>query len=233
ALDAVSFAVQSRVTGIIGANGAGKSSLLNILSGAQQPTQGTVTCDGTPLYGKARRSLLPQIALMPQTYSFPGELSVLEFVSQLAWMRGVPRRDCLAQAHEAIEQVQLSDRAQRRMGSLSGGMVRRVGLAQALVAHPELLILDEPTTGLDPEQRAVLRQIISNLPGSAKVIISSHIMEDIENVAERVVVLDHGRLICHEDLSTFQARARAAVGTSAAEAAFLATISESRSVRGV
>ncbi len=232
-MDAISFALESRVTGIIGANGAGKSTLLNILSGAQQPTQGAVTCDGTPLYGKNRRSLLPQIALMPQIYSFPGELSVLEFVSHLAWMRGVPKKDCTVQALGAIEQVQLSDRAQQRMGSLSGGMVRRVGLAQALVAHPKLLILDEPTTGLDPEQRAVLRQIISDLPGGAKVIISSHIMEDIENFAKRVMVLDHGRLLCHEDLPAFQARGKAAAGTSAAEAAFLAIISESRSARGV
>jgi ABC-2 type transport system ATP-binding protein len=218
----------SGVTALVGVNGAGKSTLLSVLSGALRPRHGRVTLDGTSLYTRARRSLLPRIALMPQSFRYPRNFTVREVVEYLAWMRGLPRGDIAAATSAALEQVDMAHRADVKMQTLSGGMVRRVALAQAIVARPDVLLLDEPTTGLDPEQRARLRATIGNLDPQAITVMSSHVMEDVERVADTVVVLDAGELLFHDSLSQLKAMSPLGSTENAAESAFLHLVGQHR-----
>jgi ABC-2 type transport system ATP-binding protein len=196
--------LQPGVTGLVGVNGAGKSTLMRALSGAQRPTDGAVTLDGTDLYGRARRTQLGRIGYMPQEFTLPRDVSLRTSTEYVAWLRGVPRRDVRAASARALADVGLEDRAGRRVGTLSGGMLRRLCLAQAVVASPDFLLLDEPTTGLDPEQRAGVRRLVEELPGSATTLLSSHVMEDIVSLAEHLVVLEEGRVLYHGSLDAFR-----------------------------
>jgi ABC-2 type transport system ATP-binding protein len=227
ALVDVSLVLSAPVTALVGVNGAGKTTLLNVLAGALAPRAGRVTLDGDNLYSKSRRRLLPHIALMPQTFSYPGAFTVREFVEYLGWMRGLPRSEVRRAAAAAIDQVILSDRAEHQLKTLSGGMIRRVGLAQALVSQPSVLLLDEPTTGLDPEQRASMRDLIARLPHNTTVLMSSHVMEDVERIAQRVVLIDDTRLIFDDTVAALQALAPSGAA-GRAEVAFLSLVAAQR-----
>lgn len=134
---------------------------------------------------------------MPQTARFPGGMTALEVVEYLTWMRGVPARTARARARRALDRVLLGDRADTKVKHLSGGMVRRIALAQAIAAEPAVLLLDEPSTGLDPEQRRTMVELIAQIDRELEttVLLSSHVMEDVTDVAARVVVLDAGRIV--------------------------------------
>lgn len=200
ALSDIELHMTSDRIGLVGANGAGKSTLLAICAGALQPTHGDVLIDGESLYSKAtRKKALSRVALMPQFLHIPGHLSAQEAVSYLAWMRGARWRDATRLARESLVDVGLGAKASKKVGKLSGGMKRRVALAQALAASPDLLLLDEPTTGLDPEQRRSVRQLIADLPH--RVVMSSHVLEDVEQIAPSVWVLDAGLLRFTGDVS--------------------------------
>lgn len=184
ALDAVSFCLRPGLTGLLGENGAGKSTLLRVLSGAMNPRSGSVHVGG----GQQR------VALMPQTPEAPASLTVLEFVTYVTWLRQVPWREARGRAREALAQVGLSKAEDQRTRTLSGGMSRRMWLAQALAARPQVLLLDEPSTGLDPRQRDRMLAILSRLDTTC-VLMSSHIIEDVAALASHVLVLDEGRLV--------------------------------------
>lgn len=193
ALRDIDLSMDADRVGLVGANGAGKSTLLSICSGALKPTEGDVVLDGLSMFGrKSRRGALVKVALMPQHLHIPGHLTAFEAVSYLTWMRGARWRDATRLAHVSLSDVGLGTRSSRKVKSLSGGMRRRVALAQALAASPELLLLDEPTTGLDPEQRRAVRELIADLPH--RVLISSHVIEDVEQIASLVWVLDKGTM---------------------------------------
>jgi ABC-2 type transport system ATP-binding protein len=224
----VSVSLSTSVTALVGVNGAGKSTLLNILAGALRPTHGDVTVNGASLYGKSRGRLMPQVALMPQSFDYPRSFTALEFVEYLGWMRGLDRRRCRNAALAAIASVNLSDRAHTPMKELSGGMIRRVGLAQALVAKPEILLLDEPTTGLDPEQRATMRQLIAELPATTTVFLSSHVMEDVEQIAQRLIIVDECRIVFDDTVAALQHQALPPDRGSLAEAGFLNLVAARR-----
>ena len=154
ALDHVSSTIGTGVCGLIGENGAGKSTLLGVCSGAQAPTSGHVLIDGVELTARpSRREALHRIAFMPQSASAPRNLSVLETVTYLTWMRGAPWSRARQQARQALALVDLEKMSDTRCKALSGGMQRRVWLAQALASEADVLLLDEPSTGLDPRQR--------------------------------------------------------------------------------
>ncbi len=197
ALDDVTFALARGVTGLVGANGAGKSTLLRIMAGGLRATGGTVSFsrDADRLGDQAvpRR----ETALMPQHLELPDSIRVQDFVAYVAWMRAVPRARRRTVVAEAVAAVGLSERARDRIGALSGGMRRRLLLAQALVADPRVLLLDEPTAGLDPEQRIAIRGLISDLAAERVVVVSSHLMEDVASIADHVLMLDEGRLVFH------------------------------------
>ncbi|MGN6332733.1 MAG: ABC transporter ATP-binding protein [Motilibacteraceae bacterium] len=223
ALNDVNLELTPGVTALVGVNGAGKSTLMSVLAGALRPTAGAVRVDGRDLYGRGRREVLPRVALMPQALDLPGTLTALEAVTTIGWMRGLSGRAARTSAQTALETVDLSARAGERVKALSGGMRRRVALAQALVASPDVLLLDEPSTGLDPLQRRRMVEVVQTLGGT--VLLSSHVMEDVVDAAHRVVVLHEGCI--RFDGTVVELQDRAQVGTPEgrrAEAGFLAVI---------
>ncbi|WP_371528299.1 ATP-binding cassette domain-containing protein [Streptomyces sp. NBC_01283] len=193
ALDDVSLEFPSGVTGLLGPNGAGKSTLLSLLSTARRPKSGSVTLLGDEAPGRARVQRIRQrIGVLPQSFGFYPRFTVLEFTEYAAWLRKVPAAQRRERARDALRLVQMEKHADRRMGALSGGMLRRVGIAQAMVNEPSLVLLDEPTVGLDPAQRVGFRGLIQELGERAAVVMSTHLAEDVAHVCDRVAVLLEG-----------------------------------------
>lgn len=196
ALRAVDLVAEAgTVTGLIGPNGAGKTTLLRTLATVTPPQAGTVTVAGHDV-GTARgtQAARRQIGFLPQDFRYLPSFTVREFVSYCAWLRGVPRRSLPGPVNDAIEAVGLTEAARLRLRQLSGGMLRRCGIAQAIVGDPDVVLLDEPTAGLDPLQRVEFRALIRRLGTSAAVIISTHLVEDVAAACDRVHVLADGRL---------------------------------------
>lgn len=194
ALDGVSLSLGAGVTALVGPNGAGKTTLMRVLAGALVPTSGTVRVQGFDPYSKTdRRSAIAQVAWMPQIAELPKGMRTIDLVAYLCWMRGQSREIALARAEESLRAVGLTKSFRAKVGALSGGMVRRVWLAQALAADAEVLLLDEPSTGLDPRQRETMVRLIRET-AAGTTLLSSHLLEDVKELAERVVVLDQGRV---------------------------------------
>lgn len=227
-LQGVCATLSAGVTALVGVNGAGKTTLMRVASGGLRPQSGRVRIAEVNPYARGqRKEALGRCALMPQELRFPPNFTALELVEYLTWMRGAGSRSARQKARTSLEFVGLGDRMSSRIGELSGGMVRRVGLAQALAAQPEVLLLDEPSTGLDPEQRRIMVDLLSQLDGC--VLLSSHVMEDVTEAAQRVLVLHDGWLAFDGDIGGLQAHAPG--GTPAgrtAEAGFLQIVSTRR-----
>lgn len=222
ALSDVTLALHGGVTALVGVNGAGKSTLLRAMAGCLAPTRGMVLIGGHDLYGgtRADRSeALRQVALMPQLAEFPAGLTVFDVVSLVGWLRGLPRKACGTRAHEVIEGVGLASRSNSRIKELSGGMLRRVALAQAMVSEPDVLLLDEPSTGLDPAQRRAMLDLVKGL--DTTILFSSHVIEDVRDVASRIVVLDDGRIVFSGSQADLASIGEAIAGTSPGQAAAL------------
>lgn len=225
-VDIASFAIESGVCGLVGVNGAGKSTLLRTLAGCRRPEAGRVLLDGKALYGRDRREVVGRVGYMPQQLELPREMRVCDAMTYASWVRGVPSATSAARNAGLLERVGLAQQSTRRVGELSGGMRRRLALAVALVTDPDVLLLDEPTTGLDPAQRAALRGIVSDLGDASATILSSHVMEDVALMAGRIAVLHDGRLLHDGPTEAFVAE-RGGLEASAA-LAFLTTIAEVR-----
>lgn len=228
ALNDVTLQLQPGVTGLVGVNGAGKSTLLAVLSGALRPTSGRVSLDGVDLYGRHRMHALSRLALMPQDFQVPVNKSAREVVAYLAWLRGVKGTAVWEAADRALAVVGLTTEANKRFRALSGGMRRRLALAQALAADPKVMLLDEPTTGLDPEQRVMLRALIRQLPDDQITLMSSHVMEDLDSTCERIAVIDEGSLLFDGAIGDFRSRYGGAKKES--EFAFLSMVTSRRSL---
>lgn len=191
----MTFSVPPGVTALVGRNGAGKTTLIRSLCGLLPPSRGTIFVDDVDLYsaGSQGRSLKSSIGWMPQEPVLPRRGRVREVVEYAAWMRGASPKELSASAEAAIDHVGLDGRRAIRIGKLSGGERRRAALACALVGHPRILVLDEPTVGLDPHQRnAFLTRIKS---GAMTTILSTHLLEDVLEVADRVIAIDEGNLL--------------------------------------
>ncbi len=220
----LSFDLLPGVTGLIGINGAGKSTLLNIMSTALTPSRGAFSLFGADP-GSRATVVRKRIGYMPQSLALPAHLRLSDFLAYMAWMRGIPRGARRASIRLALLDADLVDVAGARIGQLSGGMHRRLLLAQALLGQPDLLLLDEPTAGLDPEQRLRLRELIGSLSWARSVVVSSHLMEDLTPIADRVIMLDDQRIAFDgtiEGLHDIGAAAAPASGVSVYEAAFIA-----------
>ncbi|MDZ5619596.1 ATP-binding cassette domain-containing protein [Nocardioides bizhenqiangii] len=213
--------------GLVGVNGAGKSTLLRTLAGARRPQHGTVVIDGKELYGRHGRTAVQGVGYMPQEIQFPGELSVTQVLRYLCWLRGIRSRAATTRCAQVIDAVGLIGQADQRTRQLSGGMRRRLALAAALVSEPRVLLLDEPTTGLDPEQRAGVRRIVAGFGEECLTVMSSHVMEDVASVTATIVVLHEGSV--HYQGVTDAFVAERGGPERSPELAFLSTIARSKS----
>ncbi|WP_432066539.1 ATP-binding cassette domain-containing protein [Streptomyces sp. C10-9-1] len=195
ALDGVHAEFHPGTTALLGPNGAGKTTLLSLLSTARRPDQGAVSLLGAPVRGRAGvRRVRERIGVLPQSFGYYPRYTVREFVEYAAWLRRVPSAERSERVREALSLVELERYADRRMGALSGGMLRRAGIAQAVVSRPALVLLDEPTVGLDPAQRIGFRTLIRALGERSAVVMSTHLAEDVAQVCDRIHVLLESRL---------------------------------------
>jgi len=198
ALRGASFHLEEGVFGLLGENGAGKSTTLSIIALRLQPTAGTVRYHGVDATDARRRpSILRRLGFLPQTFEPVHALTCGEYLGHCARLRGVvlPRRQLRERIGRLLEAMDLADRADRPTRELSGGMKRRLGVCQALVHDPDLVILDEPTAGLDPEQRILLRNVIAEEGRRRTVLLSSHVVDDIDQTCHRLVVISAGRVL--------------------------------------
>jgi ABC-2 type transport system ATP-binding protein len=196
AVDGLDLALTTGVHGLLGPNGAGKTTLMRALATVVRPAGGDLRLLGQSVRGRLDlRAVRRGIGYLPQDFGFYPRFTVREFVEYLAWLKEVPGRDVPGAVQRAIERVGLADRADDRMKTLSGGMLRRAGIAQAIVNDPEILLLDEPTVGLDPEQRVAFRSLLRELGSDACVLVSTHLVEDVVAACTDVVLVDAGRLV--------------------------------------
>jgi ABC-2 type transport system ATP-binding protein len=196
ALDGVSFELEPGITGLLGPNGAGKTTLLRILSTVLAPDSGTVRLLGLdPSRARQRVAVRRRLGYLPQEPGFHRSFTAFEFVDYVAILKEMTDRPARhREVRRALEAAGLSSVAGTRIRALSGGMRRRVALAQSLLGDPDLLVLDEPTAGLDPEQRLRFRETVSRLGEDRTVVLSTHQTEDVAALCRRVIVMDHGRV---------------------------------------
>src|SRR5262245_54785965 len=191
AVDGVDLALTTGVHGLLGPNGAGKTTLVRALATVLRPAGGDLDLlGGAPLRHVRRR-----LGYLPQEFGFYRRFTVREFVEYLAWLKEMPKADVPGAVQRAIERVGLTDRADDKMRTLSGGMQRRAGIAQAIVNDPSILLLDEPTAGLDPDQRLDFRALLRELGIDTCVLVSTHLVEDVVAACTDVLLIDEGRLV--------------------------------------
>lgn len=195
ALDGVDLHLERGLVGLLGPNGAGKTTLLEILTLGREPSAGSRRYFGLDDSAESWPRIRPRLGYLPQEHHPLGELSGAEYLQYCAHLRRVPlgRRALRRRVARLLDAVELGHAAHRRSGTYSGGMTRRLGLAQALVHAPSLLVVDEPTAGLDPEERIRFRNLVTDLADEIPVLLSTHIVEDIEATCPRLAVLGHGR----------------------------------------
>ncbi|WP_370672302.1 MULTISPECIES: ABC transporter ATP-binding protein [Streptomyces] len=196
AVDGLTLSLGVGTHGLLGPNGAGKTTLIRTLATVLRPTGGDLELFGHSVRDSGRhRELRRRIGYLPQEFGYYKRFTVREFVGYLAWLKEMPDRDIPGAVQRAVERVGLAERADDRMKSLSGGMVRRVGIAQAIVNDPAVLLLDEPTVGLDPAQRLQFRSLLKELGRESCVVVSTHLVEDVAAACTDVVLFDRGRLL--------------------------------------
>lgn len=207
AIDQVSFSLTPGVTGLLGANGAGKSTLMRMVCGVMKPTSGSITLDQYDVTEKEYRNL---IGYLPQDFGYYPEFTGMEFLLYVAALKGLDRQTAGMRSRELLEQVNLEKDGAKKIKTYSGGMKRRLGIAQALLNRPKLIVLDEPTAGLDPKERVRFRHIFEQLGRDNIVLLSTHIVSDIEKCADRVMVIKEGKKVFDgteeetgKDLETF------------------------------
>lgn len=188
--------LDSGVIGLLGPNGAGKSTLMRILATITKPTQGSVVWNGVDIL-KSPDVLRASLGYLPQDFGVYPNLNAVEFLQYIAALKGLRGPEAQHRIDELLDVVNLSDARKRPLGGYSGGMRQRIGIAQALLNDPQLLIVDEPTVGLDPEERVRFRNLLSDLSGDRIVILSTHIVSDIEATATDIALINHGRLLAH------------------------------------
>ncbi|MCI9136140.1 MAG: ATP-binding cassette domain-containing protein [Lachnospiraceae bacterium] len=194
AVDSLEFTFRKGVYGLLGANGAGKTTLLRMMAGVLKPTAGEILC-GQWEIGKMGGEYRAKLGYLPQEFGYYPNFTPQRYMRYLAELKAVPPDIAEERVEKLLEYTGLKSVAEHKIKSLSGGMIRRLGIAQSLLNHPEILILDEPTSGLDPRERIRFRNMMSALGRERLVLLSSHIVADIEFIADEILVMKGGRLI--------------------------------------
>jgi ABC-2 type transport system ATP-binding protein len=207
AVDDVSLNLPAGVVGLIGHNGAGKTSLMQMIATLTKPTSGAILFDGVDIVAKPE-AIRGRLGFLPQDFGVYPNLTALEFLQYFAALKGV--RDP-ARLRRLLEMVNLHEHANRQAAGFSGGMRRRLGIAQALLNDPDVLIVDEPTAGLDPEERLRFRHLLSEIGFRKLVIVSTHIVSDIENMAGHLAIMNRGKLVGFDTPDSFVREARSQV----------------------
>jgi ABC-2 type transport system ATP-binding protein len=196
-LKGFSLSLEPGILGLVGPNGAGKSTLMRILATITKPTEGQVTWNGTDLVREPNQ-VRAVLGYLPQNFGVYPNLNAVEFLEYMAAIKGLDSRTARQRIEELLQVVNLGEVRKRPLGGYSGGMKQRVGIAQALLNDPQLLIVDEPTAGLDPEERVRFRNLLSDLSGERIVILSTHIVSDVEAAATQIALIRQGRLLRYE-----------------------------------
>ncbi len=184
------------ILGLVGPNGAGKSTLMRILETITRPSEGRVTWNGTDIVNSPKE-LRKVLGYLPQDFGVYPNLNAIEFLEYMAAIKGLDARTTRRRIQKLLSLVNLTEASKRPLGGYSGGMKQRIGIAQALLNDPQLLIVDEPTVGLDPEERVRFRNLFSDLSGDRIVILSTHIVSDVEAIATSIATIHEGHLITH------------------------------------
>jgi ABC-2 type transport system ATP-binding protein len=232
AVDGLDLRLGIGVHGLLGPNGAGKTTLMRALSTVIKPKDGRLRLLGREITDRrSLRALRSRLGYLPQHFGFYPKFTVRDYVEYMAWLREMPATEVAAATQRAIDRVGLSDRADSRLKSLSGGMLRRAGIAQAIVNDPDLLLLDEPTAGLDPEQRVEFRELLRDVGDGSCVLVSTHLVEDVVAACTNVLLVDQGRLVFQGIPDDLARRApHDGVGDSAAERGYSVLLRDHRSV---
>ena len=220
------------VFGLLGPNGAGKTSLLRMMATVIAPSSGRIRLLGLdPGAYRQRRQIRRRLGYVPQNLGYYPGFTVVEFIEYFALLKEMPPATVHRAVAASVEHVGLGDKAKAKLRTLSGGMLRRVAIAQAIVNEPELLLMDEPTAGLDPEQRVAFRALLRDLGQRATVIVSTHLVEDVGAACARVALMDRGKIVFHGTPDELTARAEGtnAAGDAPLERGYSAVLAEARS----
>lgn len=192
AVDRVSLQLTNGVYGLLGANGAGKTTFMRMLCSILKPTSGTVTFDGMDVSSEEYRA---ELGYLPQDFGYYPDFNGMDFLLYMASLKGLTKTEAKRKSKKLLELVSLSDVAKKKIATYSGGMKQRLGIAQALLNDPKIIILDEPTAGLDPKERVRFRNLIKELGTESIVLLSTHIVSDIEHIADTVLMMKAGQIV--------------------------------------
>lgn len=194
AVKSVNYSFTNGVYGLLGENGAGKTTLMRLVCGVLKPTSGKICCDEIEIasLGAGYRNLL---GYLPQDFGYYGDFTAERFLRYMSALKALPQEYAESRIDELLDMVELKSVKKKKLKTFSGGMLRRIGIAQALLNDPQILILDEPTAGLDPKERVRFRNMISSLGKNRIVILSTHIVTDVDYIADRILIMKEGRII--------------------------------------
>lgn len=197
AVNNVSISFKPGIYGLLGANGAGKTTLMHMICSILKPTIGSITFNNK-LINEADEEYREVIGILPQDFGYYDDFSAYKFLKYISQIKGIPTQESNKRIEKLLELVTLTDEKNHKIKTFSGGMKRRLGIAQAIINDPQILVLDEPTAGLDPKERVKFRNIISNMSRDKIIILSTHIVSDIEYISDHVIIMKNGRIMLND-----------------------------------